>query len=267
MQENNKVRKIIRFKCPNLEKAVRQADGFTGASQGEIYDLDVQQIKVLKAESSFITSLEGIENLSSLVRLSFPGNYVSDITPLKELKQLSSLDLSRNQVSDITPITGLTQLDYLDFSSNKVSDITSLKELKQLSSLDLSHNDVNDITPLLFLSNLKTLRFFNKNLDLSQESKSMQDIQSLTAHGVKVQFEENKKRSDRGKKEEVQSEEDKNMYSEERIIDPEEKKWLEKMERKRIERERQIEKFKERLPKTILIIVVLTLLSLLRYVW
>jgi len=51
----------IHFECENLEKAIRSAEGFTGATTGPINPEDALGIKKLNTKKNEINSLEGIQ--------------------------------------------------------------------------------------------------------------------------------------------------------------------------------------------------------------
>ena len=154
----------IEFVCPQLEEAIRKADGYTGSKTGPIYPEDVLGIITLNSTDTGITSLEGIQYLTNLQKLWFTDNQVSDLTPLQALTNLWGLAFSNNQVSDLTPLQNLTNLWGLDFSNNLVSDLTPLQTLTNLEVLAFSFNEVSDLTPLQHLTNLQELVFSNNQV-------------------------------------------------------------------------------------------------------
>jgi len=79
------------------------------------------------------------------------------------------LSLSRNNINDISPVQNLTNLETLLFEHNEVSDISSL-----VSNTGLGKGD----------------RIFMKdnNLDLSDDSQDMKNIQTLIDRGCRVGY-------------------------------------------------------------------------------
>ena len=114
---------------------------------------------VVTFDTSQLSDITPLANLTSLENLIIAYSQVSDITPLANLTSLENLIITYSQVSDITPLANLTNLEELFIDFNQVSDITPLANLTQLKQLDLSVNQVSDITPLTNLTNLEELYF------------------------------------------------------------------------------------------------------------
>jgi len=158
----------IQFAEPELEQAVRDADGYTGLDTGSIYSKDVLGIIELYVESKKLTSIEGIQYLTNLTWLQFQDNQVSDLSPLQNLTNLTVLGFWDNQVSDISPLQNLANLTWLAFWGNQVSDLSPLQNLTNLTILYFDCNQVTDINPLQNLTNLTELVFSeNKVIDIS----------------------------------------------------------------------------------------------------
>lgn len=86
--------------------------------------------------------LSGIQNLTSLTRLSMNNRGLRDISPLASLTNLVVLNLHTNWISDLTPLAGMTELKSLFLSENPLSDISPLSELTELRVLRLHrHGD------------------------------------------------------------------------------------------------------------------------------
>jgi len=113
----------IRFECPILVEALREAKGFTGDGMRAIFPEDVSGIEELDGNGRGMTSLEGIEYLSNLQDLYIDQNQISDLTPLQNLTHLQTLTFSNNQVGDLTPLGRLTNLQVLIFKNNEVKDL------------------------------------------------------------------------------------------------------------------------------------------------
>ncbi len=169
--------KPIVFACPNLEQAIRDAAGYTGQPAGPIYPQDVAGIEMLNVNNpapsnswaigedqdqraqprAVITSLEGIQYLTSLWSLSLDNNLVSSLYPLRNLTQLQQLWFNGNQVSNLLPLQNLVNLVRIDCSYNLISNLTPLQNLTNLGRLGLDNNVISDLGPLTNLTNLQIL--------------------------------------------------------------------------------------------------------------
>ena len=144
----------IVFADLNLEIAVREA---IGKSTGSISPSDVSSLQVLDAQIQNISNLQGIEQLTQLVRLELFHNQITDVSPLSGLTQLSELFLTGNQISDVSQLSGLTQVETLLLAVNQISDVSPLSDLTQLRSLHLDGNQITDVSPLSGLTQLTEL--------------------------------------------------------------------------------------------------------------
>jgi murein DD-endopeptidase MepM/ murein hydrolase activator NlpD len=140
----------LSFEDPNLKACVQDQ----AAARGWVY---VDEVELLFCNYWDLSNLNGIEQLTGLIRLWLLGNQLTDITPLANLTGLIGLDLRVNQITDITPLANLTGLTILWLFSNQLTDITPLTNLTGLTYLDLGYNQITDITPLANLTNLKYL--------------------------------------------------------------------------------------------------------------
>lgn len=135
-------------------------------------------------------SLDGIQNLTGLTRLSLINRLITDISPLASLTNLVSLNLHTNWFSDLGPLSGLTNLEQLIVSENPIADISPLAGLTRLRQLhvhglypyQLQHylnmddgrdpnvvfNGITDISPLAGLTEMRLLRIhLNAIADIS----------------------------------------------------------------------------------------------------
>jgi Leucine-rich repeat (LRR) protein len=97
---------IATFENANLELAVRFA-----LSLGAQTDLTcglVSGLTTLSAEQGGITSLVGIQNLTSLTILELGFNAITDISALSGLTSLTILDVGLNSLTDIDAVSALT---------------------------------------------------------------------------------------------------------------------------------------------------------------
>ncbi len=108
-------------------------------------------------EDPIVTTLEGIQHLSTLLRLELMCNEITDISRLAGLTSLQELNLDQNFVSDVTPLAGLTDLQVLGLYQNEVVDVSPLAALTEMRVLYLSENFIKDVSPLGNLTNVEHL--------------------------------------------------------------------------------------------------------------
>ena len=146
---------IATFEDATLEAAIR-AELSVGATCGLVSGLTA-----LAAEQAGITSLVGIQNLTSL----------------------DGLDLSFNSITDISALSGLPSLTFLFLSDNSITDISPLSGLMSLTTLDLGNNpNLTDIQPLLDNTGLGA----GDTVVLTNTNVSCADVAALEAKGVRV---------------------------------------------------------------------------------
>ena len=141
---------VATFEDDDLEAAIRNALS-VGAGEPLTSGL-MSGLTVLGANG--VTSLEGIQNLTSLSNL-FLGldghggsNAVTDLNPLSGLTSLTSINLDSNSVTDISALSGLTSLTNLNLLANSITDLSALGGLTNLWKLQLSGNSITDIGAL-----------------------------------------------------------------------------------------------------------------------
>ena len=177
----------INFEDEALERAVREAEGFTGEATGSIYPKDVSGIQEITLENQGIHSLEGIQHLINLQKLYANNNVIADLIPLQGLTELKLLYLSANpiddlsplenlvklealrfyetQVTDLAPLHQLTQLKTLDFADSKVDDLSGIQTLESLTYLNCAYNQISDLSALQHLINLKSIWLINNQIE------------------------------------------------------------------------------------------------------
>jgi internalin A len=151
---------VVTFPDSSLEAVVRTV---LVQPTGDILSIDLGFISSLDASNKGITSLSGIEHMSSLTEFLLNDNSISNLSPLANLTGLTKLHLARNQVVALDSLARLTMLQDLDLQANQVSALAPLSSLTELSLLVLSQNQIADLTPLSQLTSLTVL-----TLDLNQ---------------------------------------------------------------------------------------------------
>jgi len=141
----------------------------------------------LNINSTGISNISALRNLTSIARFSASYNGITDITPLALLTTLTEFTLSSNTpnttMSDTTTLGKLTNLIYLRLSYNSITDITPLGNLTKLESLNLTGNTISYSTtnnalekmPLLYELNLSKTGLDNLNI-----VKNLNQLANLT---------------------------------------------------------------------------------------
>ena len=151
---------IATFEDPNLERAVREWSGVD--ARNDLTCGRVSGFEGIGLADYGITSLVGIQNLTSLTFLDLGNNLITDISPLSGLTRLTSLHLYNNSISDIGPLRGLTRLRWLTLRNNSITDISALSGLTRLRELYLRfNNSISDISALSGLTSLTSLELDN----------------------------------------------------------------------------------------------------------
>ena len=196
---------IATFEDANLKVAIR--DALRVGTQDDLLTCGrISALTNLTADDAGITSLVGIQNLTSLRDLDLSRNFsitdisllsgltsltglslgsdsISDISALSELPSLRVLDLGNNRITDISALSGLTSLALLPLGGSSITDISALSGLRSLVFLGLSANpDLTDIQPLLDNTGLGT----GAQVDLGFTNVSCTDVALLEAKGVEV---------------------------------------------------------------------------------
>lgn len=114
----------------------------------------VHELQSLYCGGRAITSLEGIQSLYHLKRLSLPNNAITDLDPLGALTTLYLLTLDNNPITDLTPIANLLELTFLSVPDNQIRDIAPLSGLTKLRSVNARNNQIAKLAPIASLSQL-----------------------------------------------------------------------------------------------------------------
>jgi len=160
---------IVTFADANLEAVIRER--LSLGAEDSLTCAVVSGLTVIAASSLEITSVLGIQNLTSLTSLHLGANSIRNISPLSGLTSLEEIILHNNSISDISALSGLTSLERLDLQTNLISDISALSGLDSLKHLMLHSNSIGDISPLSGLTSLTELGLVNN---------SITDISALT---------------------------------------------------------------------------------------
>ena len=131
---------VVTFSDSVLEKAVRDN---IGKATGDILKSDVSSIRAIMLETERVSSLQGIQALTSLGSLKITDSQLSDLSPLAGLP-IYWLDLSNDQISNISVLSGFPELQFAYMKNNHISDVSPLMGLSKLAEVEFTGNPVSE---------------------------------------------------------------------------------------------------------------------------
>ncbi|HPE69846.1 MAG TPA: hypothetical protein P5560_10700 [Thermotogota bacterium] len=135
-------------------RALETSEGFPQCDQ--IFANQVRDLTHLESFGVYaFVDLTGIEALSGLQCLLFPGIRPISIAPLLGLQEIKRLQLGGALLEDLSGIKELDKLEVLCLEMNNVHDISDLANLQQLRFVNLWGNPVSDFSALENLPHLQ----------------------------------------------------------------------------------------------------------------
>jgi uncharacterized protein YjdB/Leucine-rich repeat (LRR) protein len=157
-----------------------------------------KNLQSLTIERSYINgkqaNLNVLSNLTNLTYLRIYDGGLDNLSFLSGLTKLTTLELFINNISDLSPLSSLVNLYTLNLRNNQIKNLTGIETLNALTNLYLDNNQIEDITPLITnmenggLGSGDYVGLQNNNLDLTETSKSLKDIQTLKDAGVNIDY-------------------------------------------------------------------------------
>ncbi|KAG9231901.1 hypothetical protein BJ875DRAFT_381903 [Amylocarpus encephaloides] len=129
-------------------------------------------LKELDLYDNLIQHIEGLEELTNLIKLDLAFNKIKCIKNVSHLVKLEEIFLLQNKIKKIEHLDGLTKLRNLELGMNRIREIENLDTLTGLAELWLGSNKIVEIKGLDNLQNLKIL---------SIQSNRIQQISGLDA--------------------------------------------------------------------------------------
>jgi LPXTG-motif cell wall-anchored protein len=158
----------------------------------------VTSLKTLTLANNQVSSasLEGIEQLKNVKKLSLSNNGLTNIEHITAMKKLADLDLSKNDLENITPLSKLSTVQSLDLEENYISDITPLSQLTGLYNLKLGSNEIRDVRPVQELGkrmyiDIQRQKIFLNEASVDEEIKiPIYNLKGETLQNINVKSEE-----------------------------------------------------------------------------
>ncbi len=141
---------IIRY-MPNLEILELEGNQITDISP--IFETDIRSLWL---NCNPISSLEGIQKMSSLTSLSIVGTNITDLSPILELPNLQHLQFDNTYISDLTGIESIETLDALMMSNTQVTELPKFGKWENFT-LDLRGLRIYDLSPIADVASFNEL--------------------------------------------------------------------------------------------------------------
>jgi hypothetical protein len=141
-------------------------------------------LRRLDLHYSYLSELDGMEQLTQLTALDLSNNYFGDLAPLGSLVNLQELNLAGigpfGQVPvSIEPLTALTKLTALDLSYVVLDGSAPLASLTALQQLNLDSATVDDSTVVEGLTNLVSLDLSYTGITVIPDLSALGNLTSL----------------------------------------------------------------------------------------
>lgn len=184
----------VTFKDKNLEQLIRET---IDQNEGDLTQIDLEQINQLDASHRYITNLEGVQSLVKLEELKLAGNKINDLSPLKELEKLTTVDLADNplaleaQSSDANVIEELidrgVQVNYdqkeieQEFSKGVFYQVANgANKVYLFGSIQVGTSDLHPLHPMIEEAYEEASQVaFEVNVNRSDELEIMQTMLDL----------------------------------------------------------------------------------------
>lgn len=155
-------------------------------SETEVYEDEMQLLKVISFYNNSITNITGIETALNLKKISFLESNISDITPIQNLTNIISIYIESDKITNLDALKNLKKLEWLNIPNSNISNIEGLKELKKLKTAFLNDNKIKDITPLSNLNNLGFLLLSNNQIEDASPLSNLSKIGVLQLDNNKI---------------------------------------------------------------------------------
>ncbi len=127
-----------------------------------------------------------VDELTALSCTSYEGQEITSLQGIEELESLARLSLTWPMINDISPIFSLTNLKYLYIYKSPVESINGIEELSSLEELYLPYNKIYSIAPVLSLNELKVLQIRKNCLSTGPYANTHNSIIELEQNGVQI---------------------------------------------------------------------------------
>lgn len=132
-------------------------------------------LEFLDVTSGNLKNLDGIENITTLVKIRVPDNKITELPKLSQLPALEYANFARNELKSISHLENAVKLNFLDLSNNEIIDVSGLEGLVSLTKLKLQNNQIVDIDSISRLGSLRYLNVsHNRLVDISSLAQNIE---------------------------------------------------------------------------------------------
>jgi len=118
----------------------------------------ILKLESIDCGSSYILSLEPLENLKGLRKLNCSKTKIRTLDKIQDLILIDELDCSSTDMTSLEPIRNFKNLWSLNCSKTNIGSLKGLEKLYQLTYLNCSNTEINDLE---ILNSLEQLTFVN----------------------------------------------------------------------------------------------------------
>ena len=163
---------ISNLKTLRIEKTALPADAISAIAI-------LPKLESLTLKNCQLSSIAGLETLTTLTYLDLSNNTIRNIDALAMLQNLQTLYLHHNALIDLSPLTSLVKLTTLDVSYNSVGSLRPLENLGALTWLNLDSNGLTGLGGLGKLTGLTHLSLAYNGISNISELSACQKLVEL----------------------------------------------------------------------------------------
>eukprot|EP00945_MAST-04E_sp_MAST-4E-sp1_P005291 g5291.t1 len=172
-QPNATITKADIMKCGKGGRNVSQ--GVDGSADEEAW----ASVEQLDLNHRGLQTIENLEPLKNLRRLSLADNEIACIQGLEENTLLEELVLDENRIIKFDGLSKLTFLKKLDLGKNKISKFENLTHLVHLTQLSVEDNEIVSLNGLQGLKNLMELYVCSNRVATLKEVQHLKTLPKL----------------------------------------------------------------------------------------
>lgn len=141
-------------------------------------------LEELYLEDNQLKSLTGIENITSLKKLSFQnngttGNEITSLDPVAKLTNLEFIWGKDNKLTSLKPLANLSKLKEVYVESNQLTSIVGMENKPNLISFSIMYQQVEDLTPIANSLLLENLFIRENNISSVEPLKNLTKLKQL----------------------------------------------------------------------------------------
>lgn len=161
---NPKIKEDLKNKIIEIKKLITITSEFEYVIiKNEKFYVNDDKLQILCSDPIKISEIQGLNKLTKLQELEISAGILT-IEGLEKLRNLKRLTLSKNQIFEIKGLDKLNKLEELDLRSNNIYEIKGIANLKKLKILKLDNNEIQKIKGINTLTQLEELHIDNNKI-------------------------------------------------------------------------------------------------------